>query len=245
MNIIIVILLALGLGGGAYIATKSNTEVKTTAPVVEKKVVESTATSTVTNDVAPVATIAVAGEVKIKIGNYKLVTNESVIWWEASKPLISGYTHKGTIGVSAGTLVVTKSAFTGSFTIDMNAIKVVSLGGGKAGKESTLESHLKGDNFFASNKFPTGTFAIDSITAIANSDAYAVKGKLTLKGVTKPVEFPVVITQSASGKITAEGPVTINRTLWGITYGSGTFFDNVANNAIDDNIKLTLKLVAQ
>lgn len=187
----------------------------------------------------------VQGVAILKLGTYALLPSESVIEWSAGKPLISDYVHKGTIGLSAGSLVVSEKTSTGSFTIDMNAIKVLSLGGGKAGKESALESHLKGDNFFASAKFPTGAFKVNSMEKKEGVGSYLIKGDLTLKGVTKPVELSAAVTQGTDGKITATGPVTINRTLWGITYGSGSFFSGLANNAIDDNIKLNLKLVAK
>lgn len=236
MKIFIALVIALALGGGLYVSQNTNTSKEVTE---EKKVVV----------VEPAAQVvpatAVSSKTAIKSGTYTLITNESVIAWEASKPKISGYTHTGTIGLKSGSLAIQDTASKGTFTIDMNTIKVTSLGGGKAGKESLLESHLKGDNFFGATTNPTGTFTVDSITTATAKDTYTVKGNLTLKGTTKPVEFPVVMTQSATGKVTAQGAVTINRTLWGITYGSGTFFDNLADNAIDDNIKLRLTLVAQ
>jgi polyisoprenoid-binding protein YceI len=191
------------------------------------------------------AGVSVQGAASLKPGMYALLPSESVIEWSAGKPLISDYVHKGTIGLSAGSLLVSEKTSTGSFTIDMNAIKVLSLGGGKSGKESALESHLKGDNFFASAQFPTGAFKVNSMEKKAGADSYLIKGDLTLKGVTKPVELSAIVKQGTDGKITASGPVTINRTLWGITYGSGSFFSGLANNAIDDNIKLNLKLVAK
>jgi polyisoprenoid-binding protein YceI len=188
---------------------------------------------------------SVQGAASLKPGTYALLPTESIIEWSAGKPLISDYVHKGTIGLSAGSLVVSEKTSTGSFTIDMNAIKVLSLGGGKTGKESALESHLKGDNFFASAKFPTGEFKVNSMEKKGGTDFYLIKGYLTLKGVTKPVELSAVVVQGADSKIIASGPVVINRTLWGVTYGSGSFFKGLANNAIDDDIKLTLKLVAK
>lgn len=244
MKILLILVLVLGLGGGIYVSQKNTTSDST---AIENKAETNTANTVATTPSASetATTVSAPSAVSLKTGTYALIQNESSIAWEASKPLISGYTHTGTIGLSKGEIVVKGSALSGNFTIDMNTIKVTSLGGGKAGKETALEGHLKGDNFFGTTSFPTGSFTIDSVTANSSSNSYTVKGNLTLKGVTKPVEFPVTITQSGDGKITAKGPVAINRTLWGITYASGNFYDNVANNAIDDTIKLQLTLVAK
>jgi len=245
-----IILAVIGLGVGAYVMTKDTSPdamVTTSNEVVATTNSGNTnAATTQTNQQAtPQAAAQESSATAIKVGTYSLITNESSIVWEAGKPQISGYTHTGTIGLSSGAFVVADKAFSGKFTINMNDIKVTSLGGGKVGKESALETHLKKADFFDSETYPTGTFAIDSLTQTATANTYTVKGKLTLKGITKPVEFPVVISQSANGKVVATGPVTIDRTLWGITYGSGSFFSNLADNAIDNNIKLRLTLTAK
>ncbi len=179
------------------------------------------------------------------VSTYSLIPAESSIKWSAGKPAISGYTHTGTIGLTSGSLIQQPTGYAGTFVIDMNSIKITSLGGGKVGKESALEGHLKGDDFFSATTFPTGTFTVNSITSTGVKDSYIVKGDLTLKGKTNPVEFPAVMTQVADGKITAQGSVDIDRTKWDITYGSGSFFSNLADNAIDNTIKLSLTLVAK
>jgi polyisoprenoid-binding protein YceI len=73
---------------------------------------------------------------------------------------------------------------------------------------------------------------------------YEIQGDLTLKGETHPVTFPAVIYLDAEGALVAEAATEIDRTLWGITAGSGSFFDNLADNAIDNMISLSFYLVA-
>ena len=41
------------------------------------------------------------------------------------------------------------------------------------------------------------------------------------------------------------GVVDIDRTKFGITYGSGTFFEGLADKAINDNFTLKFKIVAK
>lgn len=193
-----------------------------------------------------VVTTAIPGASVVLKGNYSIITEESIINWEAEKPLITGYVHRGTIGFKDGTVSVTDATSTGTFTIDMNTIKLVSLGGGKAGKESALETHLKSKDFFEVAKFPTGVFTISEVVSnpdSATSLTYMIKGTLTMKDKTNPVEFPATI-YLKDGKLHAEGSLSIDRTKWGIAYGSASVFSNLANNAIGDQVKLTLAIIA-
>ena len=40
-------------------------------------------------------------------------------------------------------------------------------------------------------------------------------------------------------------PFTIDRTKWNVNYGSKSVFDNLGDKFIDDDIKLTIDLVAK
>jgi polyisoprenoid-binding protein YceI len=176
-------------------------------------------------------------------GTYTVKAEESDVEWSASKPLISGYTHHGTITVSAGTIVIGDETGSGSFTLDMNGLKVTSLGGGKAGRESQLEGHLKTGDFFDVEKYPTASFEITSVVRTETVGMYTVTGDLTIKNVTEAVTFPAQIYEK-DGMLYANADFAIDRTRWGITFGSANFFEGLAENAIGDEITLSLNLVA-
>jgi polyisoprenoid-binding protein YceI len=179
-------------------------------------------------------------------GMYEAVVADSTVMWSGQKPLVAGYVHKGTIMLSEGMIEVKDGTAAGSFTIDMNSIKATSLGGGKEGQESGLEKHLKSKDFFNVETYPTATMKIASVTPIEGvAHRYTVVGELTLLGKTNAVTFPADIYTKEDGTLMANATVSIDRTVWGITYGSGSFFDNLANNAIDNNINLDLSLVAK
>ena len=126
----------------------------------------------------------------------------------------------------------------GTVEIDMNKIE-------GPGHESGngLINHLKGPDFFDVKKFPFSTIAITSVAAIADENKN-ITGNLTIKGITQPVNFPAKM-EIKDGVVKAAGKLVIDRTNWGISYGSGRFFDNLANKTISDSIELNIKIVAK
>jgi len=177
-------------------------------------------------------------------GTYTVVSEESRVDWTAAKPLIAGYVHHGTIAVSDGTITIGENTASGSFTIDMSSVKVTSLGGGKEGQESQLENHLKADDFFGVETYPTASFVITGVVPTATENEYTLTGDLTLKDTTQSVSFPAHIYEK-DGKVFATAEFSIDRTQWGITFGSSSVFSSLAENAIGDDVTLSLHLVAQ
>lgn len=182
----------------------------------------------------------------ITSGSYEVDIENSIVNWSGKKPLIDGYINTGEISLTEGSIEVTENGATGSFVIAMDTLKV-GLTAKKPNQETALEGHLKGERWFNVADYPTATFAINKLTPKTDSAttfAYTVEGDLTLKGETHPVTFDAVIYQNAEGKIIAEAATEIDRTKWGITAGSASFFDNLADNAIDNMIALSFTLVA-
>ena len=157
-----------------------------------------------------------------------------MVSWSGSK--IAG-THTGTLNVTIGNIDVTGGKVTGGkFMIDMNSLSVTDLEAGK-GKEK-LEGHLKSKDFFNVGANPTATFEITSATG-GN-----VTGNLTMMGVTKSVTFPASINVGDQGVSVTTPDFTINRTDFGLKYGSASFFSDLKDKAINDNIGLSIKLKA-
>ena len=67
-------------------------------------------------------------------------------------------------------------------------------------KKTDLEGHLKNQDFFEVEKFPTGHFEIVKVEEMAIENAtHKITGNLTLKGITKSVEFPIKIKFTLNG----------------------------------------------
>ncbi len=172
-----------------------------------------------------IATIATAQTKKIN-------TEKSAITWVGKK--VTG-SHAGTISFKEGNLIFKgKKVAGGNFTVDMNSINVTDLKAGQ-GKES-LEGHLKADDFFGAQTFPTATLVFKSIGEKGNG-TYSVTADLTIKNVTESVKFDLVF-----AKNTATTAFKIDRTKFGIKYGSGSFFDSLGDKAINDEFELNITL---
>lgn len=160
----------------------------------------------------------------------KTITDSSISW-TGSK--VTGK-HSGIINLKEGFLQMNGEELVGgSITIDMTSIIVTDLEGDS---KASLEGHLKSDDFFGVANHPTANLEI--ISAERNGNNYAVTGIITIKGVAQPINFTLGVKNQY-----ATATLTINRTLFGIRYGSGSFFDNLGDKAISDDFEIRAKLV--
>jgi len=163
----------------------------------------------------------------------KIDASKSSINWVGKK--VTGE-HSGTISFKDGSLTFKGKKLTGgTFTVDMNSINVTDLKAGE-GKEK-LEGHLKADDFFGTDKFGTSTLVFKSVKE-KSTNVYTVTADLTLKGKTAPVTFELT-----TGKNAASTAFNIDRTKYGIQYGSKSFFEGIGDKAIYDEFELSVKVV--
>jgi polyisoprenoid-binding protein YceI len=103
-------------------------------------------------------------------------------------------------------------------------------------------------DFFDAPTFPTSTFKITSVTPIAGAAADAdnatITGDMTIKGVTQKISFPAKVGVK-NGVAAATGKVTIDRTKFGLKYGSKSFFDSIGDKAINDEFTLAFNVIAK
>jgi|TARA_B110000090_G_scaffold9065_1_gene9339 polyisoprenoid-binding protein YceI len=157
---------------------------------------------------------------------------------ENSKVVWKGYkvtgSHEGIISIKSGHLNFDKDILIGgSFEIDMSTITVTDLEGEYKGK---LEGHLKSDDFFGVEKFPSATLYFTKIKSVGKN-SYEVTGNITIKGKTETVSFNVSVYGSK-----ANVSLKIDRTKFDVRYGSTSFFDGLKDKAIYDEFDLVADL---
>ena len=179
-----------------------------------------------------IALLVAFGTVTVTAQTKKVDAAKSTITWLAKKA--TGQ-HEGSVNLKEATLTFKgKNVIGGNFTVDMTSMTTTDLKAGQ-GKEK-LEGHLKSEDFFSTEKFPTSTLIFKTVAA-KSAGVFTVTADLTIKGITNPVTFDLATTANS-----ATANVKINRTKYDIKYGSGSFFDNLGDKVIYDDFDLTVAL---
>jgi polyisoprenoid-binding protein YceI len=170
---------------------------------------------------------------------YNVDIQKSNIEWIAGK--VTGE-HRGVVKLEGGTLALEDNNLkSGNFTIDMKTMACTDLKGSSA---QSLLGHLKGEDFFSIEKYPTATFALTKVSPITNN-LVSITGNLTIKGITNSVTFPANIKKQKNSFSAAARDVKVDRTKYDIRYRSKSFFGDIGDKAIDDTFLLNISLVCR
>jgi len=180
-------------------------------------------------------------------GTYTIDAASSQIKWQGSKP--TGV-HNGTVPVSAGSIIIANGLITGgTIEIDMTGITVTDLEGDS---KQNLEAHLKGttpgkeQDFFNVDKFPKATYTVTSSSALNNDPdgTHMINGNLTIKDITKPVNFKAKVNVDGNTLTATTPQFSIDRTEYDIKFKSAKFFNDLRDDFINDEFKLQIDIKA-
>ncbi len=148
---------------------------------------------------------------------------------------LTSKTHYGSLKLTQADLVIVDSKITsGEFTVDMTSLSVEDLEGKS---KERLEGHLSSDDFFSIEKFQTASLKILDSNSLENG-SFNVNGELTIKDITHPIEF--TITKIVDNNYNAN--LTFDRSKYDVKFRSGTFFENLGDKLILDDIDLDVNL---
>jgi polyisoprenoid-binding protein YceI len=180
-----------------------------------------------------IAAMMVAGTL-IGQTTYQINTDESVVEWKGEK--IVGNNHVGTLKFSEGSLGIKGDKITsGKFVVDMNTIQ-------DGGGSTRLDGHLKSDDFFSVATYPTSELVITKVSNNKNGAA-EVTASLTIKGKTETVTFPALVKMDGDNLL-ATAELTFDRSKFEVRYGSNSFFDNLGDKAIKNEIAISVRVKA-
>ncbi len=122
-----------------------------------------------------------------------------------------------------------------NFTVDTSSIDT---------NNEQRDGHLKSADFFDAEKHPQMKFVSTSIDKKEDEDEYILKGDLTIKDVTKPIELKVEYgghTQDLYGQTKAGFDVTgkIDRQEFGLTWSAVT---EAGGLVVSNDVKLNISL---
>jgi polyisoprenoid-binding protein YceI len=166
-------------------------------------------------------------------GVYNIENETSYVTWTGRE--VSTSFHYGTIDLASGQFELSDGLISsGEFVVDMTTIKNQDLSSEFA--QDRLETHLKSDDFFSVEAYPTAKISI-SQSAIISEGKWLVSADLTIKNFTHPIEFEMV--NSVEGW---NASLVFDRSLYEVKFRSGTFFEMLGDKMIYDDIELEINL---
>ncbi|HIJ96813.1 MAG TPA: sulfurtransferase [Desulfuromonadales bacterium] len=179
----------------------------------------------------------------LRDGVYRIDTHKSVVEWTGRN---INNRHFGRIALSEGKVVIANGRlFSGSFVLDMTTISNSDIQ--DEGWRSMLLRHLKSDDFFDVDTFPTATFALSGGTPIADATPgtanMEIAGSLTIKGTTRAIRFPAMVAAQEDGTVKAQAALDFDRTLFNVCYGSGKLYERLGMHLVNDLISVELFIV--
>ena len=172
---------------------------------------------------------------------YQIDTLNSRIEWKGYKVVKSEQSsHFGTIKFESGDLTVKDGVLeSGKFVADMNSLTSVDLKD-DAEQLGKFNGHLKSGDFFETDKFPTASYEITKVSPNESGDYNTLlDGNLTIKGITKPMQFNANVSVKDGEASIATEPKDIKREDFGVKFQLP-----LANGLIKDEVNLQILIKA-
>lgn len=169
--------------------------------------------------------------------------SQSLVNWEGSKVVVDTK-HIGSLNFTSGEVTGNAASgeiLGGTFVVDMNSLVDFDQTGDM---KTMLETHLKSADFFDVEKFASSSFEITSAEKLAEAGRYKVAGNLTIKDKTNNIEFLATVRDDGTKYTAVTDTITIDRTKWGIIYGSGQGLKELTDKVIADQISFVATVVA-
>ena len=168
----------------------------------------------------------------INAQNLHLKTDKSTLKWTGKQ--ITTKTHFGSLKFKSGNIIFENGIISsGKFLVDMTSLLVEDLQGNYKQK---LEGHLKSDDFFSVEKFNESSLTI--LSSSKNDSGLDVNGSLTIKGIALPIKFKLEDLEMDQEEVRWKGVLTFDRSKYNVRFRSGSFFQNLGDKLILDEIRI-------
>ena len=156
------------------------------------------------------------------------------IQWSGSMP---ARTHTGLLTPEDFDLEISDEGTVESLRVvlDMDSIDVTDLDGGKRKK---LMKHLRSEDFFYVEEYPTAQFVMDE-----HRDG-ELHGTITIRGISEPISIPVTVHGHPDRGWMLNGTFTFDRQKFNVNYQNSGFFGVAKNKIIRDEVELDIELTA-
>ncbi len=173
-------------------------------------------------------------------GIYSVHIDKSELSWIGKE--LSTKIHTGSLNISNGIIQVSDdNSISGNIKINMSTINVTDLQGRS---KEMLEKHLRSADFFEVENYPEAqiNFKSKSFNKLVNQISF--EGDLTIKDITNPISFNATLIES-SPYLKANAILSFDRSKYDVRFRSGSFFENLGDKLILDDIDVNIKLVTE
>lgn len=189
-------------------------------------------------------TAAAAAAPEFPDGWHELDPAESRVVWLGRNLLNK---HWGHVALAGGRVEFHRGEpAAGEATLDLRRITCSDLAGSDL--HDVLIHHLESDDFFDVTRHPTARFSFDEVEVCSDKPGcrnLKLLGELSLRGVTNPLVIEAAAGFTPEGRAALQSVFTLDRTRWGVIYGSGKFFRRLAGHLVNDEIELQLRIVTR
>lgn len=181
----------------------------------------------------------------LPVGHLPIDVTESRVEWLGRNLLNK---HWGHLPILSGYLDIRDGELAGGEVIlGMTDITCDDLAGNPY--HDVLIAHLRSDDFFDTEIHPEARLKILQAKlapkAAPGTQNLQINAELTLKGITAPIQFTAAAGLAENGRYAAQAAFSIDRTRWGVLYGSGQFFHRLAGHLVNDLIEIQVRIVTQ
>ncbi len=156
---------------------------------------------------------------------------DSEVAWKG-KAAFNAYALSGTVQLEQAEFKGTNGELrVVAITMDMRSIQ---------SDNERLVKHLKSKDFFEVMRYTQAEFTMTSKLSLQEG-IQQISGNLTIKDSTHPISFPVEIKANGEQWLIV-GVMSIDRTQYGITFNSPTYFEKLKDQAIADEFELSFSL---
>lgn len=156
----------------------------------------------------------------------------SLVSWKGT--MLGVYSHTGTLDFTQAELMMDEGEITGgSFTIDMNSMVATdeNYNPEEGSTPEKLIGHLKADDFFAVETYPTASFKITSV------EGNSLKGMLSVRDKTHEETVERISMMKEGDRVMITGDMTFDRKKYDVSWDSP-----MQDMVLSDDIELKIQL---
>ncbi|MDX1907681.1 MAG: YceI family protein [Bacteroidia bacterium] len=151
--------------------------------------------------------------------------------------------HTGHLNLAGGVLYVEgQELVAGHVIVDMHSLTNTDIT--DPVKNADLVRHLLSDDFFGADKFPVAELTLVRLSQSPTGGQLLLSGNLRIRDREHQITLPVAV-QVTEDQVVVRSVFSIDRTAWDVRFNSNRFMEGLGDKAIDDEIEISVYLVAR